>query len=176
MKTKSNNKSPVSALCSVLGTAILIAVILICLPLTMSGFFGGQFLAVVSGSMEPEIPTGSLVYVKGANPEEIQEDEIIAFYAARDPGTIVTHRVVENHKEEQELITKGDANNINDMNPTRYQNFIGRVEFHLPYIGFVTQMMTSVPGKIAVGSMIGLAIALHIMADSLDKRKKEIDG
>ena len=173
MKTKSNKKSPVSALCSVLGTAILIAVILICLPLTMSRFFGGQFFAVVSGSMEPEIPIGSLVYVKGANPEEIQEDEIIAFYAARDTGIVVTHRVVENHVDEQEFITKGDANRINDMNPTRYSHFIGRVKYHIPYIGFAAQMMTSVPGKIAVGSMIGLAIALHIMADSLDKCKKK---
>ena len=176
MKSKSNKKSPVSALCSVLGTAILIAVILLCLPLTASGLFGGHFFAVVSGSMEPEIPTGSLVYVKGTDPKDIQADEIIAFYAARDPETVVTHRVVENHVDEQELITKGDANKTNDMNPTRYSHFIGRVEYHIPKVGFVAQMMTSVPGKIAFGSMIGLAIVLHIMADSLDKRKKEIDG
>lgn len=133
-------------------------------------------MAVVSGSMEPEIPIGSLVYVKSANPEEIQPNEIIAFYGARDTSTIVTHRVLENHVEDQELITKGDANKTKDMNPTRYSHFIGRIEFHIPQAGFVAQMMTSLPGKIAFGSMIGLAIVLHMMADSLDKRKKETEG
>ena len=172
MNNKTNKKSPASVFCSVLGTAILVAVILICLPLTAGKFFGGQFFAVVSGSMEPEIPTGSLVYVKSANPEEVQPDEIIAFYAARDTSTVVTHRVIENHVDEQEFITKGDANKTNDMNPTRYSHFIGRIQYHIPKVGFAAQMMTSVPGKIAFGSMIGLAIVLHLMADSIDKRKK----
>lgn len=171
MKNKSHKKSPVAAFCSVLGTAILAAVILLCLPLTASRFFGGQFLAVVSGSMEPEIPTGSLVYVKAVDPREVQAGEIIAFYAARDPGTIVTHRVVENRVQDQELITKGDANRLKDMNPTRYDHFIGRIEYHIPRAGFVTRIMTSLPGKFALGSMIGLAVVLHSFAGVFEKKE-----
>ncbi len=171
----SKKKSPVSVVCSVLGTAILLAVIVICLALTVPRFFGGQFLAVVSGSMEPDIPTGSLVYVQAMNPEKIESKDIIAFYGARDTSTIVTHRVVENHVEDEKFITKGDANRTNDMNPTRYSHFIGKVLFHIPSVGFVMQAMTSVYGKAAVVSMVGFAIVLHLMADSVDKRttKKE---
>ena len=176
MKNKSDKKSPVSVLCSVLGTAILIAVILLCLPLTLSGVFGGQFFAVVSGSMEPEIPTGSLVYVKSTNPLEVKAGDIIAFHAARDPGTIVTHRVVENHENEKELITKGDANKTNDMNPTRYDYVVGKVEYHIPKIGFAAQMITSLPGKVALGSVIGLAIVLHLMADAIEKKDKRVNA
>ena len=168
-------KSPASAICSVLGTAILVAVIVICLPLIVPKFFGGQFLAVVSGSMEPEIPTGSLVYVKSADPKDLQPEEIIAFYGARDTSTIVTHRVLENHPADKKLITKGDANKTKDMNPTRYDHVIGRVEFHVPGMGFVAQMLTSIPGKIALGSMIGLALVLHLMADSIDHKKEKME-
>ena len=115
MEKKTNKKSPVAVMCSVLGTALLIAVIAVCLPLTLSGIFGGQFYAVVSGSMEPAIETGSLVYVKATEPEEIEPDEIVAFFGGRDANMIVTHRVVDNLVEEKQMITKGDANRTEDM-------------------------------------------------------------
>lgn len=54
---------------------------------------------VVSGSMEPAIPTGSLVYIKGIPPEDVAEEEVIAFYGARDGASIITHRVVANSVE-----------------------------------------------------------------------------
>ena len=66
MSNKQSKKSPVPAICSVLGTAILIFIILICIPFTIPKFLGGQIYTVISGSMEPEIPVGSLVYVEGA--------------------------------------------------------------------------------------------------------------
>lgn len=175
MNHMKKKKSPASVVCSVLGTAILIAVIISCLPLVVPKIFGGQFLAVVSGSMEPEIPTGSLVYVKAAEPKELQPGEIIAFYGARDTSTIVTHRVLANHPEDEKLITKGDANKTQDMNPTRYDHVIGKVEFHIPKVGFLAQMITSVPGKIAFGGMIGLAVVLHLMADSIDNKKNKME-
>ena len=172
MKKNDDKKSPVSAICSVLGTAILIAVILVCLPLGIPKLIGGQFLSVISGSMEPEIPVGSLVYVTNAKPEKIEVGDVIAFYGARDAGTIITHRVLENHIEDEEFITKGDANETQDMNHTRYDHLVGKVAWHLPKAGFAAQMFSSTSGKLALGCMIGLGLVMHLMADALDKKKK----
>ena len=67
------------ALCSVSGTLILVSVIAVCIPITMPKLMGYEIYDIVSGSMEPEIPIGSVIYVKSAAPEDIQEGDVIAF-------------------------------------------------------------------------------------------------
>ena len=67
------------ALCSVSGTLILISVIAVCIPITLPKLMGYEIYDIVSGSMEPEIPVGSVIYVKAAAPEDIQEGDVIAF-------------------------------------------------------------------------------------------------
>ena len=168
--TKKHKKSPVPAVCSVLGTAILIFVILLCIPFTIPKVLGGQIYTVVSGSMEPEIPVGSLVYVDGVEPEDVQVEDVIAFYGGRDANAIITHRVVENRVVVGEFITKGDANQENDLNPVNYHELIGRVEWSIPEVGMIAQILTGTEGKIAAGSLIGLAVVLHLIAAALEKK------
>ena len=175
MSKKQSKKSPVPAICSVLGTAILIFIILICIPFTIPKFLGGQIYTVISGSMEPEIPVGSLVYVEGAQPEDMEVGDVVAFYGGRDANAIITHRVVENRLIMGEFITKGDANQTNDMNPVDYDNFIGKVEWSLPEVGVIAQILTGREGKIAAGSMIGLAVVLHLIEAFLDRGKEKND-
>ena len=79
--------------------------------------------------MEPAIPTGSLVYIHETPPEDVAQEEVIAFYGARDSASIITHRVVENRVLMGEFVTKGDANQTEDMNPVPYGNFIGKVVY-----------------------------------------------
>lgn len=68
------------ALCSVFGTLILVSVIAVCIPITVPKLMGYEIYNVVSGSMEPEIPIGSAIYVKAAAPEDVQEGDVIAFW------------------------------------------------------------------------------------------------
>ena len=51
-------------ICKIFGTVCLVAVILVCLPLTLPRVFGYEIYTVISGSMEPAISVGSLVYVQ----------------------------------------------------------------------------------------------------------------
>ena len=97
----------VPALCNLIGTLILISVIATCLPVTVPRFMGYGIYHVVSGSMAPEIPVGSAIYVKAAEPETIAEEDIIAFESGE---VVITHRVVQNKTVEGTFTTKGDAN------------------------------------------------------------------
>ena len=167
-------KSPVAAVCSVLGTLLLIIIVATYLPITIPRAFGYEIYTVISGSMEPAIPTGSLVYVKYIQPEEIQTEDVIAFYGTDADGSIVTHRVVSNSAAMGNFITKGDANSDNDMKPIPYANYIGKVQLSVPKLGGIFQTITGTNGKIAAVSMIGLAIVLEILAAVLQgKREKE---
>ena len=82
-------KNPIATLCSVIGTVLLIIVVAACIPLTLPKAMGYQLYTVVSGSMEPAIPVGSLVYIKYVEPKEIIEGDVIAFYGSDAEGSII---------------------------------------------------------------------------------------
>lgn len=165
---KKSRKSPLAAAVRIVGTFLLILVVAVCIPLTIPRFLGYQIYTVISGSMEPEIPVGSLVYIRAMEPENAQEGDVVAFYGARDSASIITHRVVENRVFMGELITKGDANREEDMNPVPYENFIGRVEHSFPGAGTFAELFTSHMGKITAGGLIAAAILLHLLANILE--------
>lgn len=163
-------KSPVAAACSTLGTLLLVILVAVCLPLTVPRAFGYHIYTVISGSMEPAISVGSLLYIQKTQPEDMKEDDIIAFYGGKDATSIITHRVVENRVLMGEFITKGDANAREDVSPISYDDFIGIVRISIPKAGKAAQAFSSIPGKIAAASFIGLAVALQVVAAVVEKK------
>jgi len=161
--SKNANKggSFLPALCSIIGTAILIGVIILLIPMSTPRLFGYDMYNVVSGSMAPEIPVGSMIFVEAVDSGELKEDDIIAFYRN---GSVITHRVVENNILEGKITTKGDANNTEDMAPVMYKEVIGRVRFHIPILGDLSSHLTSSFGKIYLLALIVLGLLLHLLA------------
>ena len=102
---------------------ILVSVfVLLSVVLTPAGqvpqVLGYSVFRVMTGSMEPEIRSDSLLVVKKTPPEEIAPGDVISFFSP-DPaleGAVNTHRVVRIEEENGEIrfITKGDANLIED--------------------------------------------------------------
>ena len=159
-----------------LSVLLLAALVFVCIPLTVPKLFGYHIYTVVSGSMEPAIPTGSLVYIKETKPENIRQDDVIAFYGAKDSSGIITHRVVENRVLMGEFVTKGDANQTEDMNPVPYENLIGKVERSFPKLGTAAQFLTGKEGKFLAGGVILAALALQGLASWLEKRQEKRRG
>ena len=71
----------IAAVCRITGTLLILAVILLCSTLVLPGVFGWHMYNVISGSMEPALKVGSLIYIHEDLPEDVQEDDIIAFYS-----------------------------------------------------------------------------------------------
>ena len=163
-RTDKNKRSFLSKLTGFLGTLIIIAIIIAMLPAFVPRLMGYQTFDVVSGSMEPELPVGSMVLVKGADPKEIQAGDIIAFYSSTNQGAVVTHRVVENDSTNGQFITKGDANGSNDIKPIPYDNLIGRVTSHYPVIGGILSGLTSNQGKIYLICILVAGILLNYIS------------
>ena len=164
---------------NVLSTLLLVAVLLLAAALAGVRLFGLTPFAVVSGSMEPEIPVGSLVMVHDAEPADIVEGDIIAFYGAVDSAAVITHRVVGNSPAMGEFITKGDANEERDVNPVDYNEFIGKVEHVVPGVGGIAEAMTGPAGRRAAGCLIVLAAGFLVLGSVLEhtgKRKKRKSG
>ena len=79
---------------------------------------GHRLYIVESGSMEPAIKMGSMIGVKEIEASEIEVGYIASFYT-KNKESKVTHRVVDIKASGEEIITRGDANNIDDPNPLK---------------------------------------------------------
>ena len=149
--------------CSVTGTALILLVIVLCSLLVLPGALGYRMYHVLSGSMEPTIPVGSLLYVEGGPPEEVEEEDVIAFYSSVEGGGIITHRVTENNVVMGRFHTKGDANEQEDPLPASYEAYIGRVVYVLPLAGALLTVMTSFYGKLAAMGVVLLGVILSLI-------------
>ncbi|MCI9341330.1 MAG: signal peptidase I, partial [Dorea sp.] len=74
---RQSRKSAGGRICSVTGTVLIVAVILLCSLLVLPGMTGFHMYNVLSGSMEPAIPVGSLLYVRSGDPEQVEDEDII---------------------------------------------------------------------------------------------------
>ena len=108
---------------------ILISVTIISIKFCLkdSQPFGVTILRVSSNSMVPKFKKGDFIVIK--KQEKYNVGDIITFEVIEENSKYyITHRIVE--KNENEFITKGDANNKND-NYKVYENAIkGKVIFH----------------------------------------------
>ena len=122
---------------------------------------------VMSGSMEPEISTGSICFVNSrTHIEDVKEDDIVT-YSLLD--SYITHRAVS--VSEEGIITKGDANSTDDIGIVNRENYYGKVMFSIPVIGYAFFFIKKEIIPVSV-SLIILAAALEIMKRRKLRRKE----
>jgi len=134
--------------------------------------FGIEVYAVLSGSMEPEYPTGSLIYVKEIEPEQLELRDVITYRIAGN--NVATHRIVGINEEEGKLVftTKGDANNNVDNSPVTGSSIIGKVIFKIPGMGRVANFLQSTAGKFLTVFVCAVIFLLMAVADYLSDKKR----
>ena len=84
--------------------------------------FGYRPVVILSGSMEKELPTGSIVIVKKT--KNVKENDIL-FFLTNDQ-TPVIHRYIATD-ENGNFITKGDANPLEDLESVTIDQIYGKV-------------------------------------------------
>ena len=141
--------------------------------------FGVELYVVLSGSMEPVYPTGSVIYVTETDIDALKVRDVITFRIGED--TTATHRIIEVLEVEGEKAfrTQGDANDVEDGSPILASQVIGSPIFMIPYLGYLVAYMQSTSGHyamIAVAAFLLLMICLPDMIlgeDQIDKKKLE---
>lgn len=126
----------------ILSSIVFIAFLAVAGILLLSRFsvpgFDFKLLVVQSGSMEPAIKQGSLIFV---SPSSLyREGDIITFRRTGSTFDIpVTHRItaVEVISGEYAYVVKGDANKYEDSEKVLITEVIGKVAFSVPYLGIL---------------------------------------
>ena len=171
-KAAEKKKGKLSFVSDFLFVFVLTIFVLVTLIMLGTKLFGYQILTVDSGSMEPNFPEDSLIFVKMVDPSELQADDVITF-TVDEKGTLVTHRIVAVLKDERSFITRGDANNTNDPSTVPFGNVVGKAELCLPGIGAVFRAVTAESNRIYVYIVIGILVGLTVMWIILDHIKKK---
>lgn len=135
-------------------------------------FYGWRMLVVKSGSMEPKIKTGSLIFIQKQS--EYQKDDIVTFGSVNDANTLITHRILEVEESDGNKVirTKGDFNQIEDKDKAPYSSIVGEYNFGIPFLGFLIDFAKTPPGVV----ILVIIPATIIIYDEFQNIKKHVSG
>lgn len=122
---------------------------------------------IVSGSMEPTLNVNDVVVVQKIRPFELQKGDIITF---EQDGRIISHRIVDITKEKGiiKFKTKGDNNQIPDLDLIEEGQVYGKVLFKIEKIGEAISYIQNARGFINIAIFI---IIIFILVSLRDKHK-----
>jgi len=153
---------------------VVVGVLIIWLGLQIA--FGTQnpFYVVASGSMIPVLEVYDVIIIQGHIPfEEIEIGNIIVFNRPSDHDRVIVHRVVSIIDDDPKTIrTQGDANNASIPGtdfPITEEEYIGKVEYILPQVGYVPQLLKPPTNYIIIVIVVGVMIVKQMM----QKKKKD---
>lgn len=160
-------------ICNVLSIIIIVMLACVAALLVVPKLFGMQGMAVLTGSMEPKIHVGAIVYVDKVDWDDIQVGDVVTYQLTAD--TYVTHRVVAINEDDQTVTTQGDANDSADSLPVPYSNIVGRMAFQIPYFGYVSIYSKTPLGITAICAVVLVVVLLIFLPDVIsgDDPKKE---
>ncbi len=94
---------------------------------------------VLSGSMEPTLEPGDVVFIQHATIDDVEIGDIITFRSHVGHETPYTHRVIDITHDERGtvLTTQGDANAHPDPMYVNDDMLIGTLHFTIPKLGFL---------------------------------------
>ena len=153
---------------NVVYSVIVAVVVLLAVAFVGVRVVGLQPFTVLSGSMEPTYHTGSLIYVKSVEPQDVHVGDPITFVLNEDL-VVATHRVIEIDAENERFYTKGDANGSADGSPVHFNNLIGVPVFTIPLLGYVANFVTNPPGMYIALAGVAVLLLLTFVPDLIKK-------
>lgn len=169
-------------------TVVLALTVVLCLYVVIqvmshgyANIGGFMMFRVVTGSMEPTIPTGALLIAREVDIETIQLNDIVCFRTQVSEiwGKIVTHRVVDVMQESGSILleTKGDANLVSDIFLVDSSDLIGKVVWYTGKGSILSGILSLFTNKIGfLGCIVfpTLFISGMILKDSVAGIRKDM--
>jgi signal peptidase len=158
---------------------IIVAVGVAAIWIGLQVVFGTQnpFYVVSSGSMIPVLEVYDVLVVDGKVPfNDIQMGDIIVFNRPNGHDRVIVHRVAAILDDNPKTIrTKGDANPISIPGtdyPITKDEYIGKVAYIIPQIGYVTRILTPPINYIIIAVIIGIMIVKQYTKGKKDTTPK----
>lgn len=182
-KPMSTAKKVTVAILKTVTTVSIVLIILFAIAVAGVKLVGLNVYMVISPSMEPTCPVGSVIWVqKISDPSKLEVNDVITYQLTGK--TTATHRIIEIKPDENDpsgyvFITKGDNNEDKDNVPLSPSKVVGKEVFTIPYLGYVANYIQHKPGiYYAIGVSLTIIVLLFITDvltddDDDDNKKKK---
>ena len=134
-----------------------------------------KMYTVMSGSMEPTLNTGGLIFSIPSDSYNI--DDIVTFKTPQTSKTndFTTHRIYGNGDLDGKpyFITKGDANSSPDGWKVFQEDIVGKKLFHIPYLGYLIGYTKTLPGLLLI-IIIPATIIVYEESRKIHRESKQI--
>ncbi len=141
---------------------LIAAFAVLCLTILVPKIAGGRPYSVLTSSMRPDYPPGSLVVVKPKPASEITVGDVITYQIRSGQPGVVTHRVtaIEDGPDGQpRFTTRGDANGVADDDEVRPVQVRGALWYSIPYLGYVNTWFSGARRTTIIFILAGLLFA-----------------
>ena len=157
-----------------LNVLVWVALIAAIAVLAVPRLFGWNLETVLTGSMEPTLPVGSIIAVQPVEPSVVKAGDVITFATGGNPP-LTTHRVVAVNPDST-FTTKGDANEEADIAPVDDGRLVGRVSFYIPLAGYAADALKRPLGWGMAMAIVVLVWALgELMSGNKSKTENDTD-
>ena len=139
-------------------------------PNRIPSVFGWKPFIVLSGSMEDTIMPGDLILTKEIDALELKEGDVISFRTNK--YTVITHRIINivDEEGERKYYTKGDNNNMADINPVCNNQIEGIYRYRIPELG---KIALNLQKPIGIVICIALPLIIVLIAQFADSKRQE---
>jgi len=155
---------------------LIVAIGVLAIWIGLQVAFGTQnpFYVVASGSMIPVLQVYDVLIVQGHEPfEDIKVGDVIVFNRPSGQDRVIVHRVASIINDDPKIIrTQGDANPASIPGtdfPITKEEYIGKVAYVIPQIGYVTQILKPPMNYIIIVIVVGIMIVKQISKKKNDK-------
>lgn len=147
--------------------SILYVLVIIYLFTFVPLLWGYKPLVVISGSMEPSLKVGSILYYHEENISNFETKDILVY---KNRNHIISHRI--SKKVDKGFITKGDANKNNDFNVITEKDILGKgTNWCIPFLGIYTDFVYT--HKYLLFITVGILL-IDLCYDSYYAHKKKV--
>lgn len=147
---------------------IVVAAIAVYLAIAAPILLGYRPMIVLSGSMEPTYPVGSITYYHKCTFDELEEGKPLTFYSGE---SLVTHRITTINELSRTVITKGDNNTAEDPVPVEENQIVGQAtDFAIPFAGY---FVTYGKHPAVIAGMFAILLFHYGLDSIVSKREKE---
>ncbi len=149
--------------------ALMTLILIIGITFVLLYVIGIEPFVVETGSMRPAISVGSLSFINTHyNYDSIKVQDVVAFKVST--GNQVVHRAI--NITEEGIETKGDANDNSDGISTNRKNYMGKLVFSIPKVGFAIKLIQTPKGKIILVTFIIVILLSGFLLDDNSKGKR----
>lgn len=156
--------------------AVAVALVMVVVPLIA----GATPYTVLTGSMRPGMPPGSLAVVRPVDVNTLGVGDVVTYQVRSGDPEVITHRIVaqsiDSHGE-RTFITRGDANGADDADPVVPGQIHGKLWYSVPVLGYVNSLLDhgqrSLLIVIVSAALFGYAAYMFVSAglDSVRRRR-----